>query len=66
MEWKKNHYSIEWKEKYKGDPLKADALERSTRVYEVLKTVTPVADESAVPSDSVLREFIGGSTLQYH
>ena len=56
----------EWKEKYKGDPLKADALERSARVYEVLKTVTPVADESAVPSDSVLREFIGGSTLQYH
>ncbi len=56
----------EWKEKYKGDPLKADALERSERVYNVLKTVTAVADESSVPGDSVLREFIGGSTHQYH
>ena len=56
----------EWKEKYKGNPLKADALERSERVYNVLKTVTPVADESSVPGDSVLREFIGGSTHQYH
>ena len=56
----------DWKEKYKGDPLKADALERSERVYNVLKTVTPVADESSVPGDSVLREFIGGSTHEYH
>ncbi|HQF42999.1 MAG TPA: ATP cone domain-containing protein [Ignavibacteriaceae bacterium] len=56
----------EWKEKYKGDPLKADAHERAVRVSDVLDTITPVEDESAIPGDSVLREFIGGSTLQYH
>ena len=28
-------------------------------------TVTPVEDDSAVPKDSVLREFIGGSVFEY-
>ena len=54
------------KRNIEGDPLKADALERSERVYNVLKTVTPVSDESAVPGDSVIREFIGGSIMDYH
>lgn len=56
----------EWSVKYKDDILKQDAYERATRVYNLLKTVTPVADESPIPGDSVIREFIGGSTLQYH
>ncbi len=56
----------EWSVKYKDDVLKQDAFERATRVYNLLKTVTPVADESSIPGDSVIREFIGGSTLQYH
>ncbi|MCX8105958.1 MAG: ATP cone domain-containing protein [Ignavibacterium album] len=56
----------EWSVKYKDDVLKQDAYERATRVYNLLKTVTPVADESPIPGDSVIREFIGGSTLQYH
>jgi uridine kinase len=55
----------EWKKKYKGDPLKADAYERSSRLNRVLKSVTPVADDSSVPLSSVLREFIGGSNLDY-
>lgn len=56
----------EWGSKYKNDVLKQDAYERAFRVYNLLKTVTPVADESPIPGDSVIREFIGGSTLQYH
>lgn len=56
----------EWSVKYKDDVLKQDAYERATRVYKLLKTITPVADESPIPGDSVIREFIGGSTLQYH
>lgn len=56
----------QWSIKYKDDVLKQDAYERATRVYNLLKTVTPVADESPIPGDSVIREFIGGSTLQYH
>lgn len=56
----------EWSVKYKDDVLKQDAYERATRVYNLLKTITPVSDESPIPGDSVIREFIGGSTLQYH
>ncbi len=55
----------EWDVKYKDDPLKKDAYERASRLYKVLKSVTPVADDSPVPKDSVLREFIGGSILKY-
>jgi len=55
----------EWEKKFEGDPLKADAYERSARVYKVLKDITPVADNSPVPDDSVMREFIGGSRLDY-
>jgi len=54
-----------WSEKYKDDPLKTDAYERAARLLKVLKSVTPVADDSPVPGNSVMREFIGGSTLQY-
>jgi uridine kinase len=55
----------EWDKKYKDDPLKIDAYERASRLHKVLKSVTPVADDSPVPKDSVLREFIGGSILKY-
>jgi len=53
----------EWEKKYKGDPLKSDAYERASRLSNLLKHVTPVADESPVPHDSVLREFIGSSSI---
>jgi uridine kinase len=55
----------DWEKKFEGDPLKADAYERSTRVYKVLKAIAPVEDDSPVPDDSVMREFIGGSKLDY-
>jgi uridine kinase len=53
----------EWEKKYKDDPLKTDAYERASRLYNLLKCLTPVADDSSVPHDSVLREFIGGSSI---
>lgn len=56
----------EWEEKLKGDPLREDAYVRAARLAKVLEAVEPVADDSPVPGDSVLREFIGGSTLHYH
>jgi uridine kinase len=55
----------EWEKKFEGDPLKEDAHERSARLHKVLSSVTPVSDDSPVPGDSVMREFIGGSTLDY-
>ncbi len=55
----------EWAVKYGGDPLRADAAERAERIYQMLKEVAPIEDDSPVPSDSVLREFIGGSVFHY-
>ena len=60
----KNRFA-EWEEKYNNDPLKVDAYERSGRLHKVLKSVTPIDDDSFVPSSSVIREFIGGSDLDY-
>jgi len=54
-----------WANKYQGDPLRGDAFERADRVAALLRQVIPVTDESAIPSDSLLREFIGGSCYAY-
>ncbi|HUX77772.1 MAG TPA: ATP cone domain-containing protein [Anaerolineae bacterium] len=55
----------QWMEQYQDDPLRQDARRRAERVYHLLKAVTPVEDESAIPPDSLLREFIGGSCYEY-
>jgi len=61
----------EWVEHYRDNPLREDAFTRAERVYHLLKPVTPVEDDgrptgaSAIPPDSLLREFIGGSCYEY-
>ncbi len=59
------HHFEKWADLYKDDPLREDAFERAERVYRLLKAVTPIEDDSAVPPDSLLREFIGGSCYEY-
>jgi uridine kinase len=54
-----------WAEKYRHDPLREDAYVRAERVHRLLSAVTPVEDESPIPPDSLLREFIGGSCYEY-
>ncbi|MGB3714205.1 MAG: ATP cone domain-containing protein [Candidatus Promineifilaceae bacterium] len=54
-----------WEEDYRDDPLRQDAYMRAARVLQLLEEVTPVEDDSAVPHESVLREFIGGSVFRY-
>jgi uridine kinase len=54
-----------WVELYEDDPLHADALMRARRVHRLLNAITPVEDDSAIPPDSLLREFIGGSCYEY-
>jgi len=54
-----------WVEQYRDDPLREDAFTRAERVYYLLQSVTPVEDDSAIPPDSLLREFIGGSCYEY-
>jgi uridine kinase len=54
-----------WAAKYENDPIRQDAYMRASRMYSVLNTIEPIEDESPIPPDSVIREFIGGSSLQY-
>lgn len=54
-----------WEQEFAGDPLREDAYQRAKRVHALLQAVTPVEDDSPVPPDSVLREFIGGSVYEY-
>ncbi|MBI3125944.1 MAG: response regulator SirA [Ignavibacteriales bacterium] len=56
----------EWEKKYQGDPLREDAYIRASRVRKMLEAIEPMEDDSAIPGDSVLREFIGGSTMNVH
>ena len=58
-------YFPEAMEKFKNDAKRQDAYVRAKRVYETLKDLTPVEDDSPVPKTSLLREFIGGSQYKY-
>jgi len=51
-------------EKYKSNPRKTDAFIRARRVYELLESLEE-GDVSVVPHNSLLREFIGGSSYKY-
>ena len=50
---------------FSKDASRQDALERAVRVKGVFDQVPAVEDESQVPGTSLLREFIGGSSLAY-
>ncbi|HKJ85370.1 MAG TPA: ATP cone domain-containing protein [Spirochaetia bacterium] len=56
----------EFVEHLSGDEEKHDARERARRVIELFAQVPSVPDEDAIPGKSLLREFIGGSTYDYH
>ncbi len=58
-------YFPEGMEKYIDKPKRQDAYIRAKRVYEFLHTMTEMADDSAVPDNALIREFIGGSSYQY-
>lgn len=60
----KNNFQ-EWANVYRNDPLRMDAYSRAERVAVLLESIVPVSDDSLIPTDSVIREFIGGSSLQY-
>lgn len=54
-----------WEQEYTDNPLRQDSYERARRVNKLLQQVTPISDDSAIPPDSVIREFIGGSIYKY-
>jgi uridine kinase len=54
-----------WVDEYRENPLRQDAFIRANRVMKLLRQITPVEDDSPIPGDSILREFIGGSVYEY-
>lgn len=56
----------QWVKDYIDDPLKEDAYNRSSRILELLQSIDSIEDDSVIPKDSVLREFIGDSSLKYN
>jgi uridine kinase len=54
-------------EQYKAQPEREDAIIRSQRVLDLLNSIEAVSeeDEAKIPGDSLIREFIGGSTIPY-
>jgi len=48
-------------EHWKDNPRRQDALMRAQRILDFLSTIEQADDDACVPSDSLLREFIGGS-----
>ena len=55
-------YIKEWQD----DSKRRDAFIRAERIYNMLSQVVDFYDESIIPWDSLLREFIGGSVLKLH
>ena len=54
-----------WTAEYKDNELKEDAFLRASRINEFMQQVSSFSNESAIPPDSVIREFIGGSIHKY-
>jgi uridine kinase len=50
---------------YSSDPKRLDAHIRVNRVHDLLKPLKAIKNDSCIPSDSLLREFIGGSRYKY-
>lgn len=50
---------------FAGDGERADAYERACRVQAIFEEIPSWKDDSLVPADSLLREFIGGSSYTY-
>ena len=51
--------------KFKSDPGKLDAYIRAKRVYDLLNEVEEFKGIDAIPKNSLIREFIGGSSYNY-
>ena len=55
-------WAVQYTERDKDHP---DAARRAQRVHAMLQQITPWPDETVVPANALLREFIGGSNYKY-
>ncbi len=60
------HHLPEFLRRWKGDDNRLDGYIRARRIHDLLASIEDVADDSAVPATSLLREFIGGSAYDVH
>ncbi len=60
------HHFPEFIKMYENNPAKQDAYKRAKRIFELLDSLETIDDKELVPGNSVLREFIGGSSYTYH
>lgn len=54
-----------WADEYRDDPLRRDAWERADRINRLFREIEIWQDDSIVPENSVIREFIGGGIYAY-
>jgi len=59
------HYLPQAIERYRDDFKRQDAFLRARRIMQFLEPLREQADETSIPSDSLFREFIGGSDYVY-
>jgi uridine kinase len=50
---------------YKDQPKRYDAFIRARRIYDLLSSVYAIDDDTCIPRDSLMREYIGGSIYEY-
>jgi uridine kinase len=53
-------------QEFRNVPKQRDAFIRAARVHDLLESIEEVKDDSCIPDDSLLREFIGGSRYKLH
>lgn len=58
-------YKYEIIKAFQNETKRFDAYIRATRIYDLLDSVEEIRDESIIPNDSLMREFIGGSKYHY-
>ena len=61
------HHFPEFIKNYQHEPARQDAYIRAKRIFELLNSIETIEnDDELVPKNSLLREFIGGSSYTYH
>ncbi|MCX7590643.1 MAG: ATP cone domain-containing protein [Kiritimatiellae bacterium] len=50
---------------FRNDAQRLDAYIRASRIHKLLKPLRSVRNDDCIPRDSLLREFIGGSSYEY-
>lgn len=58
-------YFPDFVKNYRDDPKRLDAYIRAKRVHDLLASIEVWEDESVIPKDALIREYIGGSIYEY-